>query len=150
MASELKTRLQDDIKDAMRARDRQRLGALRLIHAEIKQREVDSRQDLDDTGVLQVLEKMLKQRRDSHSQFEAAGRADLATQEAYEIEIVSGYLPPALEAAELASIIDSVLSETAAVSMRDMGKVMGRLKAKVQGRADLAAVSQIVKQRLSA
>ncbi len=150
MATELKTRIQDDIKDAMRARDRQRLGALRLIHAEIKQCEVDSREDLDDTGILQVLEKMLKQRRDSHSQFEAAGRTDLASQEAYEIEIVSGYMPPALEAAELANIIDSVLSDTAASGMRDMGKVMGQLKAKVQGRADMAAVSQIVKQRLSA
>ncbi len=149
MASELKSRILDDIKDAMRARDRQRLGALRLIHAEIKQREVDSRQDLDDGAVLQVLEKMLKQRRDSHSQFEAAGRTDLATQEAYEIDIVSGYMPPALEAGELANIIDSVLSETGAAGMRDMGKVMGRLKAQVQGRADMAAVSQIVKQRLS-
>ena len=150
MASDLKTRLQNDIKDAMRARDRKRLGVLRLIHAEIKQVEIDSRQDLDDNGVFQVLEKMLKQRRDSHSQFEAAGRKDLADQEAYEIEIVSGYMPPALDETELANIIDSVLTETAAAGMRDMGKVMGRLKTKVRGRADMAAVSQIVKQRLSA
>ena len=149
MASELKTRLLNDIKDAMRARDSQRLGVLRLIHAEIKQIEIDSRQDLDDTGVLQVLEKMLKQRRDSHSQFEAARRKDLADQETYEIGIIGDYMPPALDETELLSIIDSVLSETAATGMRDMGKVMGLLKAKVQGRADMAAVSAIVKQRLS-
>ena len=148
MASALKLRIQSDVKDAMRARDRQRLGALRLISAEIKQIEVDKRQDLDDTGVLQVLGKMLKQRHDSLAQYQNAGREDLAAQEAAEIQIINEYLPPALEEAELATLIDAALAETAASSMRDMGKVMGLLKTRVQGRADISAVSQIVKQRL--
>jgi uncharacterized protein YqeY len=149
MASELKSQILNDIKDAMRARDKARLGTLRLLSSEMKQREVDNREDLDDPAVLQVLEKMLKQRRDSHSQFEAAGRVDLAAQEASEIEILSQYLPPALDEAELTGIIDAVIAKTGAESMRDMGKVMGLLKAEVSGRADMGAVSKIIKQRLS-
>jgi len=149
MANELKSQILNDIKDAMRARDKARLGTLRLLSSEMKQREVDNREDLDDSAVLQVLEKMLKQRRDSHSQFEAAGREDLAAQEASEIEILSQYLPPALDEAELTGIIDAVITKTGAESMRDMGKVMGLLKAEVSGRADMGAVSKIIKQRLS-
>ncbi len=149
MANELKSQILNDIKDAMRARDKARLGTLRLLSSEMKQREVDNREDLDDTAVLQVLEKMLKQRRDSHSQFEAAGRADLAAQEASEIEVLSQYLPPALDETELTGIIDAVIAKTGAESMRDMGKVMGLLKAEVSGRADMGAVSKIIKQRLS-
>jgi uncharacterized protein YqeY len=149
MASELKSQILNDIKDAMRARDKARLGTLRLLSSEMKQREVDNREDLDDPAVLQVLEKMLKQRRDSHSQFEAAGRVDLAAQEASEIEILSQYLPPALDEAELTGIIDAIIAKTGAESMRDMGKVMGLLKAEVSGRADMGAVSKIIKQRLS-
>jgi uncharacterized protein YqeY len=149
MTSELKSQILNDIKDAMRARDKARLGTLRLLSSEMKQREVDNREDLDDPAVLQVLEKMLKQRRDSHSQFEAAGRVDLAAQEASEIEILSQYLPPALDEAELTGIIDAVIAKTGAESMRDMGKVMGLLKAEVSGRADMGAVSKIIKQRLS-
>ncbi len=149
MASELKAQIQNNIKDAMRARDKSRLGTLRLISAEIKQREVDGRQELEDSDVLQILEKMLKQRRDSLTQFEAAGREDLAAQEASEIQILNEFMPPALGEDELAAIIDAVVQESGAGGMRDMGKVMGLLKAKVQGRADMGAVSGIVKQRLN-
>ncbi len=134
----------------MRARDKVRLGTLRLITAEIKQREVDSRQELDDTAVLQVLEKMLKQRRDSLTQYTAAGRSDLADQEAAEIVILQRYMPAALAESELVSIIAQTVTETGANGMRDMGKVMGLLKTRVQGRADMSDVSRIVKQRLNA
>ena len=150
MASELKSRIQDDVKTAMRARDRQRLQALRLITAAIKQREVDSREELDDGAVTAVLEKMLKQRRDSHQQYLDAGRDDLAGQEAYEIEIIESYMPEALDAAALESAIDAAIAESGASSMRDMGKVMGLLKPRLQGRADMGAVSASVKQKLSA
>jgi hypothetical protein len=149
MASPLKQRIQSDVTDAMRARDKSRLGTLRLVTAAIKQIEVDSRDALDDPGVLVVLEKMLKQRRDSLQQYSDAGRKDLADQESYEIGIIEAYMPEALPAQELDALIDAAIAETGADSMRDMGKVMGLLKSQVQGRADLGAVSGSVKQKLA-
>jgi uncharacterized protein YqeY len=149
MASELKQRIQTDVTAAMRAKDKARLSALRLVTAAIKQVEVDSRSELDDAGVLSVLEKMLKQRRDSLEQYESAGRTDLADQERFEIDIIEAYMPEALPAEELEALIDAAIAETGAASMRDMGKVMGVLKSRVQGRADMGAVSATVKQKLS-
>jgi uncharacterized protein YqeY len=149
MASELKQRIQTDVTAAMRAKDKARLSALRLVTAAIKQVEVDSRSELDDAGVLLVLEKMLKQRRDSLEQYESAGRTDLADQERFEIDIIEAYMPEALPAEELEALIDAAIAETGAASMRDMGKVMGVLKSRVQGRADMGAVSATVKQKLS-
>ncbi len=148
MADDLKSRIQDDVKVAMRARDRERLNALRLITASIKQREVDDRVDLDDGAVIGVLEKMIKQRRDSIEQYQKAGRDELAAREAYEIEVINTYMPVAMDDAELEALIEAVLEQTGASSMKDMGKVMGALKAKVQGRADMGAVSAKVKARL--
>jgi len=149
MSSDLKARILEDVKAAMRARERERLEVLRMITAAIKQREVDERVDLDDAAVLQVLDKMVKQRRDSESQFRAAGRAELADKEAFEIELVSGYLPQPLAAAELDALIDAAVADSGAAGMKDMGKVMGLLRPKVQGRADMGAVSAAVKTRLS-
>jgi len=149
MASELKQRIGEDVKAAMRAKDKPRLSALRMVSAAIKQREVDTREELDDAGVVAVLEKMLKQRRDSRQQYAEAGREDLADAEAFEIEIIEAYMPERLSEEELAGLIDEALAETGASSMRDMGKVMGVLKPRVQGRADLGAVSGAVKKRLS-
>ena len=138
------------MKAAMRAKDKARLGTIRLIGAAIKQVEVDERIDaLDDSRVAGVLQKMLKQRRDSLQQYQAAGRQDLADQEAYEIGIIEGYLPEPLSEAELGAIIETVLQETGASSLKDMGKVMARLKSQVQGRADMGAVSARIKQRLA-
>jgi len=149
MASPLKQRILEDVTDAMRAKDKPRLGTLRLVSAAIKQVEVDSREDLDDAGVLAVLEKMLKQRRDSLQQYSDAGRKDLADQESYEIGIIGAYMPEALSAEELHALIDAAIAETGADSMRDMGKVMALLKSQVQGRADLGTVSGTVKQKLA-
>jgi hypothetical protein len=147
--SDLRARILDDVKSAMRARAKERLGVLRLITAAIKQREVDERVTLDDAGVLQVLDKMVKQRRDSEAQFHDAGREDLAAQEAFELAILGEYMPAALDEAALAALIDAAIAETAAAGMKDMGKVMAVLRPKVQGRADMAAVSAAVKARLS-
>ena len=149
MTSPLKQRIQSDVTDAMRAKDKARLGTLRLVTAAIKQIEVDTRDELDDSGVLVVLEKMLKQRRDSLQQFTDAGRSDLADQESYEIGIIDAYMPQALAADELHTLIDAAIAETGADSMRDMGKVMALLKSRVQGRADLGTVSGTVKQKLA-
>jgi uncharacterized protein YqeY len=149
MTSPLKQRILEDVTATMRARDKPRLGTLRLVTAAIKQVEVDSRSDLDDAGVLTVLEKMLKQRRDSLQQYSDAGRQDLADQESYEIAIIEAYMPESLPAVELEALIDAAIAETSATSMRDMGKVMGLLKSRVQGRADLGAVSGTVKQKLA-
>ena len=149
MASELKRRIQEDVTAAMRARDKPRLSALRLVTAAIKQLEVDSRSELDDSQVLTVLQKMLKQRRDSFEQYSSAGRTDLADQERFEIDIIESYMPEALPAEELEALIEATIVETGAESMRDMGKVMGVLKSRVQGRADLGAVSATVKQKLA-
>lgn len=150
MASQLKQRIQEDVTAAMRAKDKPRLNALRLVTAAIKQLEVDSRSELDDAQVLAVLEKMLKQRRDSFAQYSDAGRTDLARQEDFEITLIEAYMPAALPADALAALIDTAIAESGAESMRDMGKVMGLLKSRVQGRADMAAVSAAVKQKLSA
>jgi len=144
----LKQRLIDDMKAAMKAGDKRRLGVIRLINAAIKQREVDERVELDDTQVLAVLDKMLKQRRDSISQYEEAGREDLAAQERYEVGICQEYMPEALGEDEIAALVDEAIAAVGAASMRDMGKVMGIVKPKVQGRADMGAVSAMVKQRL--
>jgi hypothetical protein len=149
MASQLKQRIQDDVTATMRAKDKARLGTLRLVTAAMKQIEVDSRKELDDAGVLSVLEKMLKQRRDSLQQYSDAGRDDLADQERYEIGIIEAYMPEALPADELEGLIDAAIAEAGATSMRDMGKVMGLLKPRVQGRADLGAVSATLKQKLA-
>ncbi len=148
MADDLKSRIQDDVKSAMRARDRNRLDALRLITASIKQKEVDDRVDLDDAAVIGVLEKMIKQRRDSIEHYQKAGRDELAAREAYEIEVIQTYMPAAMDEAELEALIDAALDETGATSMKEMGKVMGALKAKIRGRADMGAVSAKVKTRL--
>ena len=141
----LKDRIQDDMKIAMRAKDKQRLGAIRLILAAIKQREVDERIELSETQILAVLEKMLKQRRESLAQYQNAGRADLAAQEAFEIELIQSYLPAPLSEAELDALIGQAIATTGAQSVRDMGKVMALIRDQAQGRSDLAAVSARVK-----
>ena len=145
----LKVRIQDDVKNAMRARDKARLGVLRLITAAIKQREVDERAELDDSAVLAVLDKMAKQRRESIEQYVAAAREDLAEQERFELGLLTEYLPESMGEAELADLIRQAVAETGASSMRDMGAVMQHLRDQVQGRADMKAVSAAVKSILS-
>jgi uncharacterized protein YqeY len=147
--SQLKQQLSEDVKAAMRAKDKPRLSVLRMVSAAIKQREVDERITLDDAQILAVLDKMIKQRRDSLSQYEAAGRQDLADQENYEIEVLQGYMPAALDEAELKAIINDAIAATGAASMQDMGKVMAIIKPKVQGRADMGEVSKQVKSALA-
>ncbi len=147
--SGLKTRIQDDVKVAMRAQDRERLGTLRLITAAIKQREVDERIQLEDTHVLAVLDKMAKQHRDSIAQFESAGRHDLVKKEQSELAVVTSYLPQALSESEVVDLIKAAIAETGAASAKDMGKVMGILKPKVQGRFDMGKVGGMVKAQLS-
>jgi len=137
------------MKAAMKAGDKRRLGVVRLINAAIKQREVDERVELDDTQVLVVLDKMLKQRRDSISQYEQAGREDLAAQERFEVEVCQTYMPAALSDDEIAGLIAEAIGSTGASGMQDMGKVMARLKPQLQGRADMAAVSKQIKARLT-
>jgi len=144
----LKTKILDDMKAAMKAGDKPRLGVIRLIQAAIKQREVDERIELDDDQVLAVLDKMVKQRRDSITQYEQAGRTELADQEKFEVSICQEYLPEALSDDEIASLLEQAIAETGAASMKDMGKVMGWLKPKLQGRADMGAVSGKIKQKL--
>jgi hypothetical protein len=146
--SELKTKITEDMKVAMRAKDKERLGVIRLILAAIKQLEVDSRASLDDAAVLQVMDKMLKQRRDSISQFESAGRDDLVEKEQFEVEVLQQYLPEALSEPELEQLIKDAIAASGAESMKDMGKLMNELRPKVQGRADMAQVSQKVKALL--
>jgi uncharacterized protein YqeY len=145
----LKSRIQDDVKAAMKAKDKERLVTLRLITAAIKQREVDGREELNEEQVLAVLEKMIKQRRDSITQYESAGRQELAEKERSEIAIIEAYMPEGLSEEEIATLIEQAIGETGAESMRDMGKVMGLLKPKMQGRADMGKVSGLIKQKLS-
>ena len=145
----LKQRIQGDVKAAMKAKDKSRLATLRLVTAAIKQKEVDERIELDDPQVLAILEKMIKQRRDSIAQYEQAGRSELAAQELSEIEIILGYMPEGLSDNEIATMVDTAISDSGASSMKDMGKVMGQLKPKIQGRADMGQVSALVKQKLS-
>lgn len=146
--SEIKAQISSDIKDAMRAREKQRLGVLRLVMSEFKKVEVDERIELDDTRVLAILDKMSKQRKDSFTQFEAAGREDLANQEAFEIELLKQYMPEQLDDAAIADIISAAIAESGASSMKDMGQLMGLIRPQIQGRADMGAVSAIVKQKL--
>jgi uncharacterized protein len=144
----LKERIQKDMQAAMRSKDARRLGVIRLLMAAIKQREIDERITLDDTEVVAVIEKMLKQRRESLSQFQSAGRQDLADQESYEISVLHEYLPEQLSANEIEQLIADALNETHAASMKDMGKIMAILKPKLQGRADLSEVSKKIKSAL--
>ena len=146
----LKAKLTEDMKTAMKGGDKDRLGVIRLINAGIKQREVDERIMLDDAQVLSVLEKMLKQRRDSFSQFQAAGRMDLADKENFEIGVIQGYMPAQLSPAEVDAIIAATIAEAGATGPKDMGKVMGLVKPKVAGRTDMGKLSELVKARLSA
>ena len=145
----LKAQIIDDMKAAMKGGEKARLGVIRLITAAIKQREVDERIELDDEQVLVVLDKMVKQRRDSIKQYTDAGREDLAAIEEAEVEIIQAYLPAALSEDEIAAIVEAAIAQTGASSMADMGKVMGIVKPQVQGRGDMGAVSGIVKQKLS-
>ena len=145
----LKDRILQDVKDAMRARDKSRLATIRLITAAIKQQEVDERIELDDTQVLALLDKMCKQRRESISQFEKAGRDDLIAQETSELELIQTYLPEQLDEDEIAALIEEAMASTGAASIKDMGKVMGQLKPKLQGRADMGAVSAMIKAKLA-
>ncbi len=145
----LKERITEDMKSAMRAGDKDRLAVIRMILAAIKQREVDERTTLDDAQVLAVLDKMVKQRRESLAQFESGGRADLVAKESAEIAVIQSYLPEQLSDAEIDALIAEAIASTGASSVKDMGKVMGVVKPKVQGRADMAAVSARVKQKLS-
>lgn len=149
MTSELKTRIAEDTKNAMRAHDKATLGVLRLLGAAIKQREVDEHIVLDDTAVIGVIEKMIKQRHDSVTQYTHGGRPELAAAEQAEIETLSGYLPRALDDAEIAALIDAAKAATGASSMRDMGKLMAWLKPKVAGRADMGKLSGRVKAQLA-
>jgi uncharacterized protein YqeY len=145
----LKARIQEDVKTAMRAHERERLSALRLVTAGIKQKEVDERIELNDEQVLAVLDKMVKQRRESLEQYEQAGRDDLAARERFELELIQSYLPEPLDAAALADLIRATIATLGASSLRDMGPVMNALRGQVQGRADMKAVSEAVKAQLA-
>ncbi len=144
----LQDRLQDAMKDAMRARDKPRLLTIRMLLAAIKQREIDERITLDDAGVLAVLDKQAKQRRESIRQYRDAGRDDLVASETFELDLIQSYLPVALEEDEIDRLIDTAIRDSGAASPRDMGKVMALIKPQVQGRADMAAVSARIKSRL--
>ena len=142
-------KIQEDVKAAMRSKAKQRLQTLRLITAAIKQIEVDQRIELDDVGLLSVLEKMLKQRKDSIEQFDKAGRDDLSDKEKAEVLIIQEYMPEQMSEDEVAAIVDAAVASTGAESMKDMGKVMGQVKPQVAGKADMGLVSQLVKAKLS-
>ena len=145
----LKARITEDMKTAMKAKDAARLSAIRLLLAAIKQREVDERKDMSDADVLAVIEKMLKQRRDSISQYEAASRHDLAATEKFEVGVLSAYMPQQLSDAEIAQEVGALIATLGASGPADMGKVMGAVKAKLAGRADMGKVSAIVKSSLT-
>ena len=145
----VKAKIIDDMKAAMKARETQRLSAIRLLLAAIQQREVDERKELSDAEVASVIEKMIKQRRDSIAQFQAAGRQDLVEKETFELNLLSGYLPKQLTDAEIGSEIAAAIVQTGAKGAADMGKVMGLLKGKLSGRADMGRVSALVKAKLS-
>ncbi|NIN61166.1 MAG: GatB/YqeY domain-containing protein [Gammaproteobacteria bacterium] len=149
MSSGIKHRISDDVKNAMRSKDKERLSTLRMITAAIKQKEVDERADLDDGQVLAVLDKMAKQHRDSIEQYQKAGRDDLVAKETSELEVVKSYLPEQLSEAEIRQIIKETIQATGASRMQDMGKLMGQLKPRLQGRADMGKVSGLIKQALS-
>ena len=145
----LKDQINDDMKAAMRARESERLATIRLLLAAIKQREVDDRVTLDDAGITAVIDKMIKQRKDSISQFEAAGRTDLVEKEAAELVVLTAYMPAQLSDAEIAAEVQAAVAQVGAAGPQDMGKVMGVLKPKLAGRADMTAVSGLVKAALS-
>jgi uncharacterized protein YqeY len=144
----LKARITEDMKAAMRSGEKDRLSCIRMLQAGIKQREVDERIELDDTQVLAVIDKMIKQRKESIAQFQAGNRADLVAKESADIEVLSGYLPAQLGAAELDAMVKDAIAATGAASMKDIGKVMGILKPKVQGRTDMGALSARIKSAL--
>lgn len=146
----MKKQIKDAMKDAMRAKDKARLGAIRLMQAEFKRIEVDERIEIDDARVLAVLDKMVKQRRDSINQYEAAGRQELADVEIAEIAVIQDFLPAALSDKEITAMVQAAIEQTGASSMADMGKVMGIIKPQIQGRADAGAVSGLVKATLTA
>jgi hypothetical protein len=145
----LKQRISEDIKTAMRAKDSDRLSALRLLSSAMKQREVDERIELTDDDILVVIDKMLKQRRDSITQFQAAGRQDLVDKEQFEVQVLNAYMPQALSAQEIEQAISEAITASGAKSMQDMSKVMAQLRPKLAGRADLAKVSGLVKSKLT-
>ena len=145
----MKQQLTEDMKAAMKGGEKHKLGVIRLINAAIKQKEVDERIELDDTAVITVLDKMVKQRKDSVSQFEAANREDLAAIERAEIVVIEAYLPAKMGEAEIVAAIQAAIAETGASSAADMGKLMGALKPKLAGQADMGLVSKLVKQALS-
>ena len=147
--SDLKAKIVESTKAAMKARDRERVAALRLVNAEIKRVEVDDRRELSDDDVLAILNRMLKQRNDSLAQYESAGREDLAGKERFEIGVIREFMPAPLDEATLTQLIDEAIAATGATEMKDMGRVMGVLKPEVQGRADMAAVSAQIKARLA-
>jgi hypothetical protein len=146
----LKDRIQEDMKTAMRSGEKDRLGAIRMILAAIKQREVDERITLDDAQTLAVIEKMIKQRREAIAQFQSGGRQDLVAKESAEVALLQSYLPAQLNEAELDALIGEAIAAAGASSIKDMGKVMGLVKAKAAGRADMSAVSARIKQKLTA
>ncbi len=147
--SELKAVIAEATKDAMKAREKERLAVLRMINADIKRVEVDERRDLSDADVSGILTKMVKQRQDALSQFEKAARTDLAAQEAFEIEVIQAFLPEQMGEDELAALVDKIIAETGASGMQDMGKVMGALKAAAEGQADMGQASALVKAKLA-
>mgnify|MGYP000863342063 CR=1 FL=1 len=147
--SDLKLQITNDMKAAMKGGDKPRLGVIRLILAAIKQKEVDERIELNDEQILAILDKMVKQRRDSITQYEDAGRTELADQEKFEVDIIQAYLPEQLDEAAIVELIDSAIAQTGAASMKDMGKLMGVLKPQLQGRADMGQASALVKQKLA-
>lgn len=146
----LKTRITDDMKTAMKAKETARLGAIRLLLAAMKQKEVDERIELDDAAIVAVIEKMLKQRKDSIAQYETAGRQDLAEAERFEVAVLIDYMPQALSAAEVEAIVAAAIAESGAKAPADMGKVIALVKPKVAGRADMGELSKLVKAKLSA
>jgi len=147
--SELKQRITDDMKSAMKAKDKQALKAVRMILGAVKQREIDDRIELDDAQVLTVIQKMVKQRKDSITQFKEGGRTDLVEVEEAELAIINNYMPEQLSDAEVASAVDKAIADSGADSMKDMGKLMAMLKGRIDGKADMALVSQLIKAKLS-
>lgn len=147
--ADIKNQISDDVKAAMRSKDKQRLGALRLIQAAFKQKEVDERIELNDEQTLAILDKMAKQHRDSITQFKQANRDDLVEVEQFELNIIEEYLPAQLSDDEINTFIENAISKTGADSIKDMGKVMGMLKGELQGRADMGKVSGLIKSRLN-
>jgi len=145
----LKQRIQNDMKAALKAGDKRQLGVIRLMLAAVKQREVDERIELDEAQVLAVLDKLVKQRLDAIEQYTKANREDLAEQEAYEVGVCQKYLPPALREDELIALVKEAIAATGAASMKDMGKVMGRIKPQTQGRVDMGAAGKLVRERLA-